>query len=304
MPYLENWPIQKITPQDKDYPQQLKKIQKPAMALYYRGDLPNSQQCFAIVGTRKASDYGKEIAFSFAWQMAKQGLIIVSGMALGIDSFAHKGALQVAETRPPQELTGVCPLPTIAILGTGLDEQIIYPHQNLKLAKQILEKNGCLISEYPPEYPGAKFTFLERNRIIAGMSLGVLIVEAKIKSGALNTADWAKKQGKKVFAAPGSVFSQNSKGCHLLIKQGAILTENVNDILKELNLAQAEKISYNPQNIQEKMIMDVLKQGALNVDKIIEKTNLPAQLVSSTICLMEIDGKIKNLGGNVYALSG
>ncbi|MDD5750861.1 MAG: DNA-processing protein DprA [Candidatus Pacebacteria bacterium] len=290
MPYLEKWLIRKIEHSSEEYPSLLGQIAKPAEALYFRGDfLAKDEKCFAIVGTRLASDYGKEIAFSVARDLTRAGLTIVSGMALGIDTWAHKGAL---------ENNGR----TIAILGAGLGEKTIFPRQNLKLARAILEKNGCLISEYPPEYPAAKFTFLERNRIIAGISEGVLIVEAKIKSGALNTAAWARKQGKKIFAVPGDIHKPNSQGCHLLIKQGARLAESANDILKDLGIPRTIAQESRGSTPEEQMILDALRKGAADIDKIIEITKLPAQLVSVNLSIMEIDNKVKNLGGNTYAL--
>jgi len=288
---LQDFPIQKITADNSAFPEQLKNIASSPRELFFRGELSKqNDKLFAVVGTRLCSDYGKEIAFSIAKDLSRAGLIIVSGMALGIDSWAHKGALEGGGQ-------------TIAVLGTGLDEKSIYPRENLKLARQILEKGGCLISEYPPEHPAAKFAFLERNRIIAGISEGVLVVEAKIKSGALNTAGWARKQGKKVFAVPGSVFSQNSKGCHLLIKQGARLTENANDILRELGLSSLASHQPAAANPDEGLILNALRQGALSIDKIIEITKLPAQKVSVNISIMEIDNKVKNLGANIYALT-
>ncbi|MDI6882952.1 MAG: DNA-processing protein DprA [Patescibacteria group bacterium] len=276
---------------DNSYPKLLKKITGAPKLLYIRGELLKDEDCFGIVGTRRATNYGKEIAFTFGKDLARAGITIVSGMAKGIDTYAHKGALEGGAR-------------TIAVLGTGLDEKSIYPQSNLKLSREILKKEGALISEYPAGTRGTQFTFPQRNRIISGMCVGVLVVEAKPKSGALITANWAKKQGRKVFAVPGSIYSQNSKGCHFLIKQGAKLVETANDILKELNLpcltsSIKQAVWGTP---EENLILEILKEGALYVDKIIERTKLPAQKVSSTLSLMEIEGKIRNLGGNIYAL--
>jgi len=215
--------IKIIKLEDKNYPLLLKKIFNPPKTLYVRGEMLRNEKCFAIVGTRRCSEYGKDIAFSIARDLSKAGLIIVSGMAIGIDTWAHKGALD-ANGR------------TIAVLGTGIDEKTIYPRENIKLSQKILENKGCLISEYPAETRGTKFSFPERNRIISGLSLGVLVVEANFGSGALITARYAKEQNKKVFAIPGSIHSINSRGCHDLIKKGARLVVNANDILKELSL--------------------------------------------------------------------
>ena len=292
MLYLEKWPIQKIENTDEKFPALLKQIPDSPKALYFRGNfLSENEKCFAIVGTRLTSDYGKEIAFSLANNLNQAGLVIVSGLAKGIDSWAAKGAL---------ESNGR----TIAILGTGLDEPSFYPQENLTLAKKILENNGALISEYPAGTRGAKFTFPQRNRIIAGVSLGVLVVEAKIKSGALITTAFARQQKKKIFAVPGNIHSSNSKGCHLLIKQGAKLVESANDILKDLGLSPLASQQHPAANPEEKLILNALRQNALPIDKIIEITKLPAQAVSINLSIMEIENKVKNLGGNVYALLG
>ena len=288
---LPNELIRTIGIESENYPELLKKIPDRPEKLFVRGEIAGDEIFFGIVGTRRASDYGKEIAFSFAKQLTKEGITIVSGMALGIDSFAHQGALAGNGK-------------TIAVLATGLNQKTIYPQTNLKLAAAILEQKGALISEYEPDNHGACFTFLQRNRIIAGMSLGVLVVEAKIKSGALNTAHWAKKQGRKVFAIPGPIFNINSRGCHLLLKQGAILTENVNDILRAMALPpRARQVIANPQNNQEKIIGDVLKNGALDIEQIIEKTGLAARDVSRALSVMELEDRVKTLGGNTYALT-
>jgi len=276
---------------DKNYPKLLKKIKDAPEVIYYRGELNPSDQCFAIVGTRRFSSYGKQVALEIAGDLAETGLTIVSGLAPGIDTFAHTAAVERRKR-------------TIAVLGTGLDEKSIYPQSNLKLAQRILETGGCLISEYPPGTRGTQFTFPKRNRIISGLSLGILVVEAKERSGALITAEWAKKQGRKIFAIPGPIHSLNSRGCHYLIKQGAKLVENADDILKELNLPQVTRPGLvEGENEEESLILEVLKEGPLYIDKIIEKTKLSAQKVASNLAILEIKGKVKNLGANVYAVS-
>ena len=220
--------IKTITINDKEYPEVLKKIKKPPKVIYFKGRIAPSKNCFAIVGARHCSDYGKQIAFQIAKDLTQSGLIIVSGMASGIDTSVHKGALKKNKR-------------TIAVLGTGLDEKSIYPQENIELSNQIIENNGCLISEYPLKTRGTKFTFPQRNRIISGISLGVLIIEAKERSGTLSTANWARKQGKKIFIVPGSIHWSNSKVYQHLIKHGAKPIENANDILKELNF-KVEKL--------------------------------------------------------------
>jgi len=286
-------PIRILKIEDKNYPKLLKEIKEPPKVLYYRGELNPGDQCFAIVGTRRCSDYGKQVALEMAGDLAEAGLIIVSGLAPGIDTFAHTATVERKKR-------------TIAVLGTGIDEKTIYPQSNLKLAQRILETGGCLISEYPPGTPGSKFTFPQRNRIISGLSLGVLVIEAKEKSGALITANWAKKQGRKIFAIPGLIHSLNSKGPHYLIKNGAKLVENANDILKELNLPAGRQVYQKGiigETLEENLILKALEEEALYVDKIIEKTRLPAATVASTLSILEIKGKVRNLGNNVYAIS-
>lgn len=211
--------IKSITINDPNYPPILKKIPQPPEKLFYQGRFLPKENCFAIVGTRKCSNYGRKIASRIAQDLSKAGWTIVSGLAEGIDSFAHQSVVKQGKR-------------TIAVLGTGLDRQSFYPQSNLRLAEDMIRTGGCLISEYQPGTRGSKHTFPRRNRIISGLSVGVLVVEAKQKSGALITASWAKKQGKGVFAIPGSIFAPNSKGCNYLIKNGAKAVENAQDILK------------------------------------------------------------------------
>ena len=282
--------IKTVNIKDKNYPKLLKEIKNPPKVLYYRGKLNSEENCFAIVGTRMNSFYGKQAALEFAGDLAEAGLTVVSGLAPGIDTFAHQEVIERNKR-------------TVAVLGTGLDEKSIYPRDNIKLAEKITETGGCLISEYPPGTKGSKFTFPQRNRIISGMSLGVLVIESKEKGGSLITAEQARKQKRKVFAVPGQIYSSNSKGSHYLIKTGAKLVESVNDILKELNLStyKLDK-SIKGENEEENLILESLKEGALDVDKIIEKTKLSASKTAGTLAVLEIKGKVKNLEGNIYAL--
>ncbi|KKU86185.1 MAG: DNA protecting protein DprA [Candidatus Wildermuthbacteria bacterium RIFCSPHIGHO2_01_FULL_47_27] len=285
--------IRQITTEDKEYPKKLREIADPPQILYARGDLKAAERCFAIVGTRLCSPYGKQVAMEIAGDLTQAGLTIVSGLAPGIDTAAHKAVVEAGKR-------------TIAVLGTGVDEKSLYPKENIGLARKIVETGGAVISEYPPGTSGSKITFPHRNRIISGLSLGVLIVEAKQKSGALITANDAKRQGRKVFAVPGPVHSLNSKGPHILIKRGAILAENANDILKALKL---NLVRFNLTRLtagesgEEDLILGALGGGALDIEKIIEKTKLPAATTASAVALMELQGKIRNLGRNVYGLN-
>ena len=284
--------IKEINIEDKNYPKLLKKIKNPPKILYYRGKMEPEENCFAVVGTRRYSYYGKQTALEIAGGLAEAEVIIVSGLAPGIDTFSHSAAVERNKR-------------TIAVLGTGVDTESIYPKSNLKLAERILETGGCLISEYPPGTPGSKITFPQRNRIISGLSFGVLVVEAKAKSGALITASWARKQQRLVFAVPGPIHSLNSKGPHILIKKGAKLTESADDILRELKLPQKTTgiLFTEGKNADESLILNALKEEILYIDKIIEETKMPASRVASALAILEIEGKIRNLGGNLYAIS-
>ncbi len=286
--------IKTISVKDKNYPKLLKEIKNPPEVLYYRGELNPDEKCFGVVGTRMFSSYGKQVVLEIAGDLAEAGLTIVSGLAPGIDTFAHTATVERRKR-------------TIAVLGTGIDERSIYPQSNLNLTRKILETGGALISEYPPGTRGTQFTFPQRNRIISGLSLGVLVVEAKEKSGALITAEWAKKQQRLVFAIPGPIHSLNSKGCHYLIKhEVAKLIENANDILKELNLPAGRQVYQKRiigETLEENLILKALEEEALYVDKIIEKTKLSAASIASSLAILEIKGKVRNLGGNIYAIN-
>ncbi|KKQ98338.1 MAG: protecting protein DprA protein [Parcubacteria group bacterium GW2011_GWC2_39_11] len=284
--------IEKITIDDKNYPADLKKIKNPPKILYFRGEIKQNEPLFAVVGARNCSSYGKQATIDIAGNLAEAGLTIVSGLAPGIDSFVHWATIERGKR-------------TIAVFGTGVDKQSIYPSENMRLAEKILETGGLLISEYPPGTQGTRWTFPQRNRIISGLSLGVLVIEAKQRSGALITADCAFEQDRKVFALPGSIYSLNSKGPHFLIKKGAKLIENSNDILKELNLTLAENNDTNEiggQNAEENLILNILEEGGLHIDQIIKTTKLSAAKTAGILAILEMEEKIRNLGGNIYAL--
>lgn len=222
--------IRQISISDKIYPKILKTIPTPPRVLFYKGEMKPEESCLAVVGARLCTSYGKQVAREMSAFLAEAGLTIVSGLAQGIDACAHLAAVKSNKR-------------TIAVLGTGLDERSIYPKENIWLARKIIEKGGCLISEYPPGTKAAQFAFPQRNRIISGLSLGVLVIEAKEKSGSLITANYAFLQKRKIFAIPGPVYSPVSKGTNLLIKQGAKLVDEADDILKELNLfSKQEKL--------------------------------------------------------------
>ena len=214
--------IEEINIENKFYPQQLKNIYNSPNKIYVLGNKEIlKQKGIAIVGARKATEYGKKVAFNFSKELSANGINIISGLALGIDTYAHLGTLQ-------QESKGK----TIAVLGSGLD--VIYPKYNIALAKEILKRGGCIISEYPLGTKPEKLHFPQRNRIISGLSKGVLVVEAGENSGSLITADLALEQGKDVFSVPGDISKLTSIGTNSLIKQGAKLVTNYIDILEEI----------------------------------------------------------------------
>lgn len=204
---------------EKNYPKKLQNIYAPPTSLYVLGDEQIlNKPSIAIVGCRQASDYGKKVAFHFAYELAKQGIVIVSGLARGIDTCGHLGAVKANGK-------------TIAILGSGFGH--IYPAENKQLCKEIIQKGGAILTEYEPDSKPEKMHFPARNRLISGLSDGVLVVEAKEKSGTLITVDHALDQGKEVFIIPGNITSNNSYGTNELIKQGAKLVTKIEDILEE-----------------------------------------------------------------------
>ena len=214
--------IEEINIGNKDYPEQLRNIYDPPLRLYVLGNKEIlKEKGIAVVGTRNPTEYGKKVAIQFAKQLSEKGINIISGLAVGIDTCAHLGNLQVYNKAK-----------TIAVLGNGLDE--IYPKENINLAKQIIKSGGCIISEYPIGTKPEKLHFPQRNRIISGLSKGVLVIEAREKSGSLITADFALEQGKEVFAVPGDMGKLTSVGTNNLIKQGAKLVTKYEEILYEI----------------------------------------------------------------------
>jgi len=281
--------IEIIKKSSKDYPKILKEISNAPKQLYARGNL--SKDCdlnFAIVGTRAATEYGKTLAFRIAKELAEMGFTIVSGLALGIDTQAHLGALAGNGK-------------TVAVLGSGISDSSIYPGENLRLVKKIIVSGGAVISEYQPELKSEIWYFPERNRIIAGLSRGVLVIEAPEKSGALITARLALEQNREVFAIPGSVFSKNSLGTNYLIKNGAKMVTSVDDILEELNLTELKtnqkEDKKEKMTAEEKLIFNIIEKEPIDIDKICENLKMPANKVLSLVSMLEIQGIIKNIGG-------
>jgi len=283
--------IIKIT--DKEYPDLLKKIYDPPDELYIKGDASAlNRKCLAIVGTRTATEYGKAISRKYAKELSRCGITIVSGLAEGIDTEAHKGALEAGGK-------------TIAVFGCGIDK--IFPSENSGLAEEI-EKNGALVSEYKPGTPTAKWTFPRRNRIISGLSLGVVMVEGHYDSGAMITAKLALDEGREVFAVPGSVEIDQTKGPHWLIKQGAKLAENVDDILEELNIEHVagEELAGKPDHSglsdEEARMISCLTKELKHIDRISAESGLETHEALGVLSMLEIKGLVKQLPGKYFII--
>ncbi|MDP1809260.1 MAG: DNA-processing protein DprA [Actinomycetota bacterium] len=273
-----------LTPADPAYPAALRAIYDPPAAVFIKGALDCSGPVVAIVGARRCTAYGKAVAEEMAMDLAKAGITVVSGMARGIDSAAHIGALRAGRT--------------IAVLGSGLD--ILYPPENRVLAARIIE-SGALISEFPPGTPPRPLNFPARNRIISGLAAAVVVVEASKRSGALITADFALEQGKEVLVVPGSVRSPVSAGCHELLKQGAGLAASAEDILEAIGLempAQKASIANNP--AVETAILGLVDYSETHVDDILVRAGRPAHEVLGDLSLLEVNGLISRQAGGWY----
>lgn len=284
-----------LTIDDSEYPKLLKEIYDPPLLLYYLGDLEAAGEfSLAIVGSRKFTAYGQMATEKIVKDLALNGLSIISGLAFGIDTFAHQAALDASGK-------------TVAVLGCGLDRQSIYPSQNRYLADKIVDHGGLIISEYPLKTMPLKAHFPQRNRLISGLSLGTLVIEAAEKSGALITAMQALEQNREVFAIPGNIYSPVSAGTNKLIKMGAKLISSAKDILESLDLTDALSYSENkkimPESKEEKLILERLNHEPAHVDDLIRLTNLNASVINSTLTIMEMKGMIKNVGGMQYILA-
>ena len=282
-----------ITLADQHYPQALLEIADPPPVLYAKGHLSClSMPAIAIVGSRNASVQGEKNAEEFARALSEQGFCIVSGMALGIDGAAHRGTLKNPQGK------------TIAVVGTGLD--IVYPAKHRELAHQIAAQ-GLIISEFPIGTPSRPQNFPRRNRLISGLSLGCLVVEANMQSGSLITAKCAAEQGREVFAIPGSIHSPMSKGCHQLIKQGAKLVDTIQDITDELAPHLSHLISptvSNTASAEPNALLDLMGFDPINMQALITLTNLTSEDLSATLLVLELENKIASLPGGRYQRIG
>ena len=286
--------IDLLTWQTDNYPPYLQEVDAPPPLLYVQGDLlPDDEWSIAIVGTRKLTGYGRQVARDITAGLVRKGITIVSGLARGVDTVAHKTALEMGGR-------------TIAVLGSGLDQ--IYPPENRQLAQQIIEqRQGAVISEYSlGTRPHAK-NFPPRNRIISGMTRGTVVIEGGIKSGSLITARFALKQNREVFAVPGNINSPVSAGPNYLIQQGAKLVTCAADVLEELNMTQAneQKVVQMvlPESAEEAAILPHIDHQGRHIDEICRASGLPSAQVNSTLMILELKGIVHNVGSMQYALA-
>jgi len=286
---IEKQGIKILTWEDEAYPQRLKEIDQPPPVLYIRGEyLPDDLFAVAIVGTRRATPYGRQITEELAAFLAVNGMTVISGLARGVDAIAHQTALKSGGR-------------TIAVLGSGVDK--IYPPEHRAMAEQMMD-HGAIISDYAPGTPPDASNFPPRNRIISGLSLAVVVIEAGETSGALITAEFAAEQGREVFAVPGSILAPQSKGTNKLIQQGALPLLSVNDLMQALDVARvsehkaARKIM--PTNAIEAKLLGLLTNEPLHVDEIRNQSELPIEKVSAALALMELKGMVRQVGGMNY----
>ncbi|OIO18875.1 MAG: DNA-protecting protein DprA [Candidatus Magasanikbacteria bacterium CG_4_9_14_0_2_um_filter_41_10] len=284
-----------LTQDDDAYPPLLKQIYDPPFCLFIRGTLDlRNQYPIAVVGTRKCSNYGTQITHEIVTGLAQHGLTIVSGLALGIDGIAHEATLKAGGT-------------TIAVLGSGINRHHIYPAVHKQLAERIIEKNGAVISEYPPGSLPSKFTFPRRNRIIAGITLGTLVIEAADKSGALITSSYALEHGREIFAVPHPITSPTGTGPNKLLKEGAQMVTSASDIIDVLNLNELKTFTQNasiiPDSREEAAILEHLSREPIHVDVLTKNSGLTSREVNSTLTLMEMKGKVRNIGNMHYVVA-
>lgn len=286
---IEKQGISVLTWDDELYPPRLKEIEQPPPVLYARGEITlDDHYAVAIVGTRRVTPYGRQIAEDLAAFLAGQGITVVSGLARGVDAVAHSAALKAGGR-------------TIAVLGSGVDK--IYPPEHLQIAEKMM-KQGAVVSDYAVGTPPESANFPPRNRIIAGLSLAVVLVEAGEASGALITADFATEQGREVFAVPGSIHSPASRGTNRLIRSGARPLVAVDEVLEALNLdvvARQEAVSESlPEDPTEARLLQLLGGEPLHIDELRARCGLPAAEVGASLAMLELKGRARQVGGMQY----
>lgn len=289
---LETKGIKVITIFDDNYPELLKEIHGGPMIIYYKGVIDEAvlERCFGVVGTRKPTGYGRIVTEKLTKELVEAGLTIVSGLARGVDTIAHITTIESGGK-------------TLAVLGGGLNQ--IFPSENIRLAEKIADGFGAILTEFPPSYPHLAGNFPARNRIIAGLSQGVLVTEAAEDSGSLITARLAIEQGREVFAVPGPITSSMSEGTSALLKDGAKLVSSAKDILEELGIKSGPvvKVADLKLNPEEKEILELIKDESRHVDEIARELKKKISDVSSILLKLEIIGVVKNLGAGNYIKS-
>lgn len=282
--------INRLSIANHPYLQPLMAVDRPPEPLYMLGTLPATRRpTVAIVGTRRPTSYGKEVTHQLAYDLAKRGIVVVSGLALGVDGLAHSAALEAGGT-------------TIAVLANGLPR--IYPATHRQLGADILAHGGAIVSEYEPETLARDFQFLERNRLISGLADAVIITEAAARSGTMSTAAHALAQGKETFVVPGNITSPLSAGCNILLKQGAAPATSADDILEVIapDLLTPQTALPLGNTLEEVKIIELLQSGTRDGDELQRTSKLDAALFSQTLTMLELGGVIRALGGNQWTL--
>lgn len=278
---------------DADYPALLREIHDPPLCLFVRGTIKDISYPVAIVGTRKCTAYGRQVTEEIIKDLTLCNMTVISGLALGIDGISHEATLKHSGR-------------TIAVLGSGIDTKTIYPGEHRHLAEKIIASGGAVISEYPPYTKGTPYSFPRRNRIIAGMSLGTLVIEAQASSGSLITAQCALEYNREVFAVPQNINSSTGAGPNNLIKMGARVVTQSQDILDIFSLQKPVKIETQLQvqgkNEEETLILQTLSREATHIDTLIKNAGIPTAHVMSTLTILEIKGKVRNLGNQNYII--
>lgn len=286
---LEKAGIKTLTIFEDDYPLSLREIHGAPMIIYYKGVLDTSvlENCFGVVGTRKPTGYGRVVTEKLTRELVEAGLTIVSGLARGVDTVAHIATIEAGGK-------------TLAVLGGGLFK--IFPSENIRLAEKIASGFGAILTEFPPDYPHLAGNFPARNRIIAGLSKGILVTEAAEDSGSLITARLAIEQGREVFAVPGPITSSMSEGTSVLLKDGAKLVSSVDDILAELGMKNAPKVKVSDLNLSkgENEILELIRDEGKHVDEIARSLKRPIAEISGVLLKLEILGVVRNLGAGNY----
>ncbi|MBI2447938.1 DNA-protecting protein DprA [Candidatus Microgenomates bacterium] len=293
MTEVKSFGIRLVLLEDEEYPKLLREIYNPPLLLFVRGQIIDADHyAVAIVGSRRFSEYGRQATADIVSHLAENQVTVVSGLALGIDSFAHQTVLKNPNAR------------TIGVLGCGIDDLTIYPSENKNLVHRIIEGRGAIVSEYPPGTPPLKQHFPARNRIVSGLSQGVVVVEASSTSGSLITARHALEQGRDVFAVPGNIYHKNAAGPNSLIKLGAKLVEKPEDILEELDLRQlSNRVAVQkmiPENLDEQKILSFLEIEQLHIDRLVELSKLSINDLNPLLVTMEMKGLVRDMGGGNY----